>query len=90
MLLDNAKAKFFGFFAGRGEIHAGVVIFCRKDRFTCFNERRHFFSPAIDEIIFGDRKIEMVDQVSDLVSGILDPDCQSALMRFICQPQGVL
>src|SRR6266508_5064771 len=89
MFLDNAKAQFSGSFAGRGEIHASVVILRRKDRFAGFDKWLHLLSPPIIKGIFRDRKIEMVNQVSDLIGGILDPNSQSTLMRFLCQPQGI-
>ena len=86
MLLDDTKADLFGFFACSSKIHTGIVILRGKDRFARFDKGQHFILPAIDKIIFHYGKIKMIDQIPDLVSGILDTNRQSALMRFICQP----
>ena len=86
MLLNNTETLFFGFFACSREIHNGVIVFRCKDRFAGFDKWQHLFMPAIEEIIFCDCKIEMVDQISNLVSSIFDSDRESALMCLFCQP----
>src|SRR6266536_5474971 len=84
MFLDETKAKFFGLFAGNSEIYACVIIFRGEDGFACFYDRQHFFIPVIEEIIFDDGKIEIMDQILYLISSIFDSDCKSTLMRFVC------
>ena len=86
MFLDDTKAEFFRILASCGKIDACVVILGCKDWLTSSDKWQHFFIPVIEEIIFDDGKIEMIDQILDLVGGILDSDRQSALMSFVCQP----
>src|SRR5690242_6960044 len=86
MFLDDAKAEFLSPLTGRGEIHSGVIILCRKDGFAGLDEGQHLFLQMIKEIIFDDGKVEVLDQVLDLIGRILDSDRQSALMGFVGQP----
>ena len=90
MLLNDTEAKFFGFVTSRWEVNSSIVILCGKDRFAGFDKGQHFILPAIDEIIFYYGKIEMIDQIPDLVGGILDANRHSALMRFVRQPFHIL
>src|SRR5215213_6932357 len=61
MLLNNTKVKFLGTSASGHEINAGVIVFRCKNRFASLDKGPHLFLQAIEEVIFDDSKIKMVD-----------------------------
>jgi len=63
-----------------------VSVLGREDRFARADEGEHLLAPFVEEAVLGQRPIEEVEQVADLVGVVLQADGQSARVGFVREP----
>ena len=90
MLEDRAETQPLCLRAKLAEGDPRIRILGGENRLAGADERLHLLAPLIGKAVFGQRPIEVWQQVGDLVAIILQADGQAARVGFVGQPHVIV